>query len=325
MKRNNKNQKILKILRRMDDLLQRNGHNQYQERIHRISKTLLSIERHSDCFVSKFSIENKNDENVPLEIARFEEPSIIEEDERVETLENDNDEKKYGLDDILSYIEEELMIYNNIESSTLSSSSEDENDNENANVERFMPRENIQKKISKIENKLKKYLQEENAKEIFKFNAFDSILNESKFKTPISKITPSMNTRCIIKNFFQDKECIDAAKKRLSMGVQLKEQLEKLEAVYKCKSNFDKITINETNENKINKQRVSNFEIEENLDTGKSSDVNINSFNFSKRGSIFKDNKINFLSLNEYEQNNMNIEGSLKNVYEDNSDESDCE
>lgn len=52
------NQNILKVLRKMDDVLHRYGINHYQERIHRIHKVLLSIERHSNCSVSNFSLEN---------------------------------------------------------------------------------------------------------------------------------------------------------------------------------------------------------------------------------------------------------------------------
>lgn len=52
------NQKILKVLRKMDDVLHRYGINHYQERLHRIHKVLLSIERHSNCYVTDFSLDN---------------------------------------------------------------------------------------------------------------------------------------------------------------------------------------------------------------------------------------------------------------------------
>ena len=52
------NDKILKVLKKMDDVLHRHGINHYQERIHRIHKVLLSIERHSNCYVSNFSLDN---------------------------------------------------------------------------------------------------------------------------------------------------------------------------------------------------------------------------------------------------------------------------
>lgn len=52
------NQKILKVLRKMDNVLHNYGICHYQERIHRIHKILLSIEMHSNCYVSNFTLNN---------------------------------------------------------------------------------------------------------------------------------------------------------------------------------------------------------------------------------------------------------------------------
>lgn len=63
MSSNNRNEKILRVLKKMDDVLNRYGINHYQERIHRIHKVLLSIEKHSNCFVSKFSFDKSSSNN----------------------------------------------------------------------------------------------------------------------------------------------------------------------------------------------------------------------------------------------------------------------
>jgi len=57
------NGKILKVLRKMNDVLHQMGIHHYQERIHRIYKILLSFEMHSNCYVSNFYFDDMNFSN----------------------------------------------------------------------------------------------------------------------------------------------------------------------------------------------------------------------------------------------------------------------
>lgn len=324
MKTNNSNKKIINILRRMDEVLQRNGYNQYQERIHRISKTLLSIERHTDCFVSRFSVEHKNDENVPQEIATFNSSSTLEGIQINEDEVKRNSVDCLNLDDLLGFIEDELCIKRLIDNPALSSSSDESDDTREEKESNVVTKDSIQKKFFTIELKLRGYLKEQSAKELFKFNAFDSIINESKLKTPISKLMPTSNTRCIIKNFFEDKDCIELAKKRMSMRDSQIEFLEKLNHQNLCKSNYDKISIKEA---KKENQRISNFgeTDEDNVYTGNIGSPNRGSYNFAKRGSIFKEQNKRFSNAHvEVDVLNLCNE-KLLDVNEIESEDSDSE
>ncbi len=313
----------------MDEVLQRNGYNQFQERIHRISKTLLSIERHTDCFVSRFSVEHKNDENVPREIANFDSNNQLP---RVNKMSGEEDKRSsvdnLNLEDVLGFIEDELCIKRLVEDSTLSSSSDESDDTreEKEAKPKIVTKDNMQKKFFNIELKLRGYLKEQNAKEIFKFNPFDSILNDSKLKTPISKLQPTSNTRCIIKNFFEDKDCIELAKKRMSMRDSQIEFLERLNHQNLCKSNFDRLSVKGT-EVKEEKQRISNFgeNDSDNVYTSNSGSPNRGSYNFAKRGSIFKEQNKRFSNAHvEFDILNLANE-KLLDVNEIESEESDSE
>jgi hypothetical protein len=328
MKTNNSNQKIIHILRKMDEVLQRNGYNQYQERIHRISKALLSIERHTDCFVSRFSVENKNDENVPREIASFDSTSnLIKVDTKTGDRDNDKDDySNLNLDNILSFIEDELCIKRLVEDSTLSSSSDESDDTREEKNSKGITKDNMQRKFFNIELKLKGFLKQQHTIDLLKINPLDSIINDSKLKTPISKLTPTSNTRCIIKNFFEDKECIELAKKRMSMRDSKTELLEKLSHHNICKSNYDRISIKES-EIKQEKQRISDFGEDDNVYCGNLGSPTKASFNFAKRGSIFKEQNKRFSNAHvELDTNYLNLANDrLLDVNEIESEESDSE
>lgn len=53
--------KIMKVLKKMDEVLTRKGIYQYQERMVKIHKILLTIERHNCSKVSNFSAHNFED------------------------------------------------------------------------------------------------------------------------------------------------------------------------------------------------------------------------------------------------------------------------
>jgi hypothetical protein len=307
----------------MDEVRQRNGYNQYQERIHRISKALLSIERHTDCFVSRFSVENKNDENVPREIATFDSSSNLI---KVDTKGKKEDYSDLNLDNILGFIEDELCIKRLVEDSTLSSSSDESDDTREEKEPKEITKDNMQKKFFNIELKLRGFLKQQNTIYLFIITPLYFIIHDSKLKTPISKLTPTSNIRCIIKNFFEDKECIELAKKRMSMRDSQTEFLEKLIHQNICKSNYDRIS-NKDQEPKQEKQRISNFTEEDNMSGSNSGSPTRASFNFAKRGSIFKEQHKRFSNAHvELESYHLNLANEkLLDVNEIESEESDSE
>jgi hypothetical protein len=312
------NDKIIKILKRMDDILQQNGLNQYQERIHRISKTLLSIEKHNHCFVSRFSVEHKNEDCVPVDINSFQtdisQLSLSFHDDPVLNI---KEEGKHGMNEMLTFIEDELNMKRLVDESTTLSSSSSDSEGVKLSPKQNSLFANLQKKFFKIELKLRAYLKEQSANDVFIKANFESILNESKLRTPISKILPQFTTIRIIKNFFEDKDIVEEASKakRMSVSEIPKEQLEKLEAIQKiCKSNFDKLSCKDEGK-EMPTHRISNFS--EEVAIGLLMDVNGkgNSFNFAKRDSIFAERRS---MLN----NEFKFEEQLRDVCEIQSEDS---
>jgi hypothetical protein len=224
---------------------------------------------------------------------------------------------KLELDDLFKFIEDELNLRSllSVEDSTLysSSSSEEEEedekvkapDNKNTKtVKKVFKKDNMQKKFFNIELRLRAYLKEQS---IFKTPVFDSFLNESKLRTPISKMSPAKLTLpAIIKNFFEDRAIIEEAKKRYSVREDLRHQIERLgnaEELFKCKSNYDRIKVKSNYDGASDGNNVSTFSIDtSNSQNNITSGVNNtntntnnanNSLNFSKRDSIFKDRYFN--------------------------------
>jgi hypothetical protein len=101
------------------------------------------------------------------------------------------------------------------------------------------------------------------------------------------------------------------------------EFLEKLIHQNICKSNFDRISIKET-EIKDVKQIISNFADDENVYTGNIGSPTRGSFNFAKRGSIFKEQNKRFSNPHvEFDINQFNIHNDkLLDVNEIESEES---
>jgi hypothetical protein len=294
------NDKIIQILKRIDDILQRRGENQYQERLHRISKTLLSIEKHNNCLVSRFSVEHKNEEVVGVEVIQF--------DEKQNSCRKNS--TKPELEDILEYIEDELNMTRE-DSSTLNSSSSGE-DKEGHPV-------NLQRRFMKIETKLVSYLKHVH-QEIGDINES----NNKLMRTAISKLQPRFHTTTrIIKNFFEDREVIESTGKRRSLFDTQKEQLEKLEAIQKiCKSNLDKLSFKDDCKDTLATQRISDFNDEVAVSMLLDVSSKGSSFNFAKRDSIFAERRSGILNPEK-------IAEQLRDVSElisdDDSDDSDDE
>jgi len=289
------NDKIIRILKRMDEILLKNNFCHYQERIHRIYKTLVSIERHEGCFVSNFNPDGSNEEEFSLNYIKDQDDQIVSSlnVNEQESTEKEGERRDYGLElgDIFNFIEDELNFKSlvSIEDSTMYSSSDDDNlDHDQVEEKKSCPRpnrENMQKNFFNIELRLRAYLKEQ---ELFRNYSLDSILNDSKLKTPVSKIdTSRRELPAIMKNFFEDKDIKEEAKKRYSVRDGLRGQIEKLgnpEELFKCRSYCDKMKI--SSDVPKESSNISSFSIDT---QGSSQTTERNSITLLKRGSIFRE------------------------------------
>jgi hypothetical protein len=325
LKGSSTNDKIIRILKRMDEILLKNNFCQYQERIHRIYKTLVSIERHDGCFVSNFNPDGSNEEEFSLNYIKDQDDQIVSslnvnDEENIEKEAGEQREHGLELGDIFDFIEDELNLKSliSIEDSTMYSSSDDENlDNEP--IEEKKPfkrpnRENMQKNFFNIELRLRAYLKEQ---ELFRNYSLDSILNDSKLRTPVSKIdTNKRELPAIMKNFFEDKAIIEAAKKRYSVREGLRGQIEKLgnpEELFKCRSYCDKMKISSNVQSESS--NISSFSIDTQVS---SQNTERNSITLLKRGSIFRD-KFNMNDFSTVKEEVNSDSGSYESD-EENSD-----
>jgi hypothetical protein len=352
MERLDTNSKIIGVLKKLDEVLSRNNCNQFQKRLHNIYKTMLSIEKHEDCHVSNFNIEGENsaedctplpDLHLPREKEtgfqsyassfnlNWQNPNFLS---LKPQLMNNNDTRrgsefsvsKLNLDELFNYIESQLncKTANNDTTVTDSSSSSEEESDDRKEINEI---HNMQIRFKNIEGKLKEYLKEQSHRNIFQNHTFDSFLNESKIKTPLSKVSPHQNTTpVIIKNFFEDKVVLEAAKKRYSMrgdNVLINRAIGNLEEEnLKCKSNFERISIKSIG--KEEQTDVSNFNSDFNTiqqNTQSNFLSNSPSFNFIKRDSIFGKDKYNFLL--HLENSNLMFEERLSEKSEDSNESFD--
>jgi len=264
----------------------------------------MSIERHLDCFVSNFEEKTNfpNDKNSDDFKSNY--LSVAEENEIQFELE-DKTSTKIELDELLFFIEDELNIKSlfSVESTIgSSSSSEGEGEDEQKEIKEnsFKKKGNMRRKFFNIELRLRAYLKEQET-----FYSSNSILNESKLKTPLSKISSTKKILpSIIKNFFEDKSIIEEAKKRFSVRdneifLQIA-RLDQIEETKKCQSNFERISIKNMGkqENSVSMfsidVNIPENELINNVNIVENNNENVNCFNFKKRGSIFKERYLNF-------------------------------
>lgn len=207
--------KIQRTLDKIEDVLNQNGLGNYQERMHRITKTVKSIEKHSNCYVSDFNIGGtKNDfhlkEMYDQTFSNKNDYMTVNEN-TVEFNDAENEKKlkiNMSLEKLLEFIETELdinAISNNIkECKELSDDEDGSTDLENNNEVKKNEKDEkkvIRKKFFKIELQLRAFLKQEKMKsELFKdFETFSTEILNNTPTTKEIKPTPSF-----IKNFFEE-------------------------------------------------------------------------------------------------------------------------
>jgi len=213
---------VKKVLKQIDIALSKKGIAGHQERLLRIYKTVSAIEKHSNCFVSKF-YESGEDENENY-FRTFEEVnklSLKVSDDKADKVEfefEDDDPKKnhfkVSMDDLLTFVEKELGVNH--------SDSSDDNDKTDSSigVDKFEPKKDedkekaktkeIQKKFLNIELKLRSFIRENEVYDIFSKSSFKSFVDDKRFKTPTSnksnKSKVIEGTSPVAFNFFKEEE-----------------------------------------------------------------------------------------------------------------------
>jgi hypothetical protein len=303
---NKKSGQVIRVLKKMDEELAKEGFFQYQKRIYRIYKTMLSIEKHNDRIVSNFSLtENEKlekNEKLTQSQQEFNLSNFTDEDD----LEEEKEEmstSRFEFDDILSYIEDKLALGRADSFEANSKSFEkaiDEGDDEKFTKKKHKRNQSyhkneIQKIFSKIAIRLRAYLKETT---LFNASSFDNIFNDYKLKTPMPSI--ESNKVClpsIMKNFFMDESIIQQSKILYSAKEGMfKKQFSNLgfsKQVKMCKSVCNNFSYRKRNLRKEVITKITNFSIDNdenklNIPDWQPTDF-IQNFHFTKRDSIFRE------------------------------------
>jgi hypothetical protein len=230
---------VKNVLLKIDKALAKRGIEIHQERLMRIYKTVNAVEKHSNCFVSKFQIEDDGHDSDELHFRTFEEvnkPSLNLltdlETKKVQFEFEDEDPKKtgfkIGMEELLAYVEDELGFNGGQDSD--SSSGDKNTDSSQIGKDDKIPRnKEIDKRFHNIELKLRSFIKENETYDIFSKATFKSFVDDQRLKTPGSlKSKGKEFTTPITYNFFEEKDVIEVCQKRWSQNQQtLKNNLEK--------------------------------------------------------------------------------------------------
>lgn len=221
--------KLIRALTKFEGALAKLGIQHFQERIYRIAKTIKSIDAHKDCYISAFSLDDKENA-IPLQLLYEEE---INQNNNYMTVNNDilvfqnpETQQDFSLEmaDLLSFMENELEISNNFNQRRGDSSDEDDKDIKTTDSSLDLKKNSqgkthkMKKNIFNIELKLKAFIQQQKIKENLKYENFESFCAQVKLKTPL-KGNPKPNPS-FIKNFFEEsvKDMEIIKKKRLTIA-----------------------------------------------------------------------------------------------------------
>lgn len=311
---------VKKVLKKIDEALLKKGIGSHQERLLRIYKAVSAIERHQNCFVSKFPVDEGETHKTldPNELFNNIEESykpsvVLNEDEithKVEFNFKDDDPKKenfkINMDELLTFVENELGMNGNNTSDT------DEDKETDSSVketdEAKTRKKEIAGKFNNIELKLRTFIKEHEAYNIFTESGMKSI--RSFMQTPQSQKSKEI-TSPITFNFFQEEDVKAFVGKRNSHNPDtLRNDLIKLNEGLDKDATKPKFNSNAQFKTKPKKQEIvvkrfcANFEDEDDYNciiekigeectpkvTPKMGLIKQHSFSIEKRGSIF-DNK----------------------------------
>lgn len=287
--------KFINVLKKLEGVSHKLGYDHYQERLHRIAKTIRSIEAHAFSCVSEFLYDDNmknslfdydNEKGIEaiasLNLNNNEYLTVINKDNKKSQVEGENNashqnemiefketsDKNFVFDfnDLLKYIETELGSLKNDEVSESSDSDEDETEDKSMGSKTIKTTGQFRKRFFNIEIKLRAFLKQQEKYNVLKNENFQSFVNQQRLKTPMTKnINPNPS---FIKNFFEEskKEIEGIKKRRLNsiFDVSFKESI--LSSTIGKDENKKSLLKSEviksfSNETKSNK-KISNFEEE---------------------------------------------------------------
>ena len=319
---------VKKVLKQIDLALAKKGIIGHQERLLRIYKTVMAVEKHSNCFVSRFQGENGNEnENQDNYFRTFDEvnkPSLNlhtdRESKKVEFEFEDVDPNKkslkIGMDELLLYVENELGVKDNL----ISDSSDDcgkETDSSLDKDGKKQRNKELDKKFFNIELKLRTFIKENESYDIFSKSSFKSFVEDQRLKTPCSmkgsKGKDIFSPLPLSYNFFKEKEVIEVCQKRFSLNQNLlRNRLDKFSQGFTQDVNkesntpkfgtnvdFKAPTYSAIKKEEGEKGKISKFCVDDDIvnEDIKGEDLVTpklplkHSFSIEKRGSIFSDEK----------------------------------
>lgn len=333
-------EKVVKILKKIDDALSKKGLFDYQKRIHRICKVMLSVVNHEECIVSNFILDDHDQNKCNKGNFESEDEEDIDNKCKYNYKEEDETIVDSEIDDILSFIENELHL-NKLFSIQDTISTDDDCKSKISPKKRKSLQKGeteFENKFSNIESKLRSYLRESTMFENINFN---SCFNGPKNRTPLSKVKVNQQSMpLIIKNFFQDKTIVEEAKKRFSMKEESLRmniaQLGNLNSgdLFKCHSYMIKLSNTKTPvEREENKNQITKFSVDEDdvqmdnddeIDEIKNAKNVLYNINFVKRNSIFRENNTYNFGIVPNRIQEISSDSSKQSEY-DSSEESDSE
>ena len=232
--------KLISALHRLDGVLINKGKQNYQERIHRIAKSIRSMTAHAYCVVSDFSLDDKPKGLESLMDYDYLQNKLISEnniDDLDISEEKDETEVDFNMDleDLIEYIEGELENKDKKgkkEDENEDSSSEEEkdkkdkksslegnetDDNSGITKDELKEHKQFQKRFFGIEKKFRAYLKKQIQNQMLDKDNFQTFINQQRLKTPLTK--SNKPNPSFIKNFFEEakEEMEIIKKKRISM------------------------------------------------------------------------------------------------------------
>ena len=306
----NENTKKLKgALMKLNNILSCNQELQnHQERIHRIAKTINSIEAHSNSYVSEFNLEGCEQilpfDSLYKQHINYQSEYVTVSEDKVEFI---HENFSLNLEELLKFMENELLLKNasSINKEEIDISSDDEEVTSSSSQELLFiktikkakdPEKEIKKKFFNIELKLRAFIKQQEKNQMLYGENFESFVNQIKLQTPQIKNLEIKPNPSFIKNFFNEsvKDMDEIRKKRISMiDNSLKTILGRVDNEKIIKSEKTK------NFTKIIDKKVSDFNIiQETVETETGDKYGANTIRKSmQRGSIFRSPYL-------YEENN---------------------
>ena len=209
--------KLLGVLSKLEGVSIKLGYDHYQERLHRIAKSIKSIESHALSYVSDFVLDQKSNLGLSdlneMDLNKIASNNLNNADyvtvhnenqkEIFEIKESSDKNFLFDMNDLLKYIEHELSLSKTVDNE-ISSSDDEGNETEDKSKDNLSLKTDKQfrKRFFNIEMKLKQFLKQQQQFNAMKSENFQSFLDQQRLKTPMTK--NSKPNPSFIRNFFEE-------------------------------------------------------------------------------------------------------------------------